>query len=175
MNYINPVNFEKTIKSIGNLYEDLNKNFIQYITPKRKKEIGGTYHGSTQLFSTSGTHFESEIGYVNSGYCLSTYYDFIFKVGGQHFDNFKNIKEEFYKFFNDGLDEILINSGFEKTNNKYCIEYLQYQITIRYIDDVSYGTNFSAHCGLIIDLKELKENGRRSMNFNTEFIKKIIL
>jgi prolyl-tRNA synthetase len=167
---------ERTIKSIGKIYKNLEKNNKKHMLPKEAKSIGGTYYGSTQLFQTSGTHFEYTTNYTDYGYGCSTNYDFAFKVGGENFNDFKKIKEKFINKFNKNLIDLLIKKGFtlkqdSKNYKSFHICYDSRELVIAFVGDISYGTNFSTYCGTQIYI--INPNNRNSY-FKNEYIKKLI-
>lgn len=131
------------------MYDVLKEDYISHIdTNKKSDSVGGNYYGRTQLFSTRGTHFEKEIGYEHHGgtYGINKYYNFVFKVGGKHYQDFETIKSSFFSDFQKRTKDILkkynIINGKLEINGK--------TIKILTTNEISNGTNFNTYCGIEI-------------------------
>ena len=111
---------EKFWEIVLNTYDELKAK------PKPKPyKIGGTYYGSTQLFSSVGDHLDliDDESYISYGYGGSTKYSSIWgiRIGGVYeLDDYKELRD----FLKENRKELL--------KEGYCI-----------IDD--YGTNFSVY------------------------------
>ncbi|AEO93857.1 gp612 [Bacillus phage G] len=147
--------FKKELLSkISCFYDHLITEYGSEIdTNKRSKSIGGTYYGSTQLYSTQSAMFEKEEGFVNHGYGGSrTAYDFAIKVGGLNYDEFRGICHDLYAEFVNGIEDILFEYGFVLMENRegfrnFGIKEGNERYSIFLNNKVTHGTNFSVHCG----------------------------
>lgn len=165
------MNTKQFLQDIHALYEEVRVTYLPLIDETKKtSKIGGSYYGRSELISTSGTHYKTVIGYTDpsNGYSLSTYYDFVFQVGGEHAGVFLPIRKDFIALFQSKLDNILMIHGF--VDRKQLIEDDNY--TVYFIPEVSYGTNFSTYCGISIDIQ--KPGEFQSYHYNAKSIKDAI-
>lgn len=88
---------EKIMSMIEIIYKYYDK--LSNLPKPEKKEIGGTYYGSTQLFSLVGNRLEVDENcrHISYGYVgINTYYKdaFVIRIGGAYNFSTKEIVEE---------------------------------------------------------------------------------
>lgn len=99
--------FNQAKKIINKYFQDLSK------MPKpEKRQIGGTYYGATQLFSSVGNHLEIVEG-RHISYCYGTniYYKDVYalRVGGTYGFSSSPMVNELKEILGDNSDWKLIN------------------------------------------------------------------
>ena len=92
---------------IDNYFQDFSK-----LPKPEKSQIGGTYYGSTQLFSSVGNHLEIMKG-NHISYCYGTniYYKDVYalKIGGAYKVSFSNMVKELKSILGEETDWKLID------------------------------------------------------------------